>query len=282
MKTLLSSMFLLISLSLSAQVCVTLDDWVEVSDNGDGTCTYDITVTVDSGNGASGTATFTLNGTQVYEELNCICNPTTLTFPITVICGSTIDIMINYDAPGNGNDCSGSTGGVMLPVEWVDVSIKHVNNHDKIEWTVVENSSNNKYIIEESLNSIDYRPIGEVKNSTFENKVVSYSFYQENNSLETKYYRIKQIDFDGNYSLSEVISISSRSKEDKKVYPNPFSSLLIVEGAENGKWNISNTIGKTIITGEGNEINLPDLPSGLYLLTFLDNGLQTTTLITKQ
>lgn len=255
-----------------AQVCTTLDSWAFASDNGDGTCTYNIGVIVDSGNGASGTATFSIGGVDVYSEPGCTCNPTTITFPVTVPCGSAIEIDVYYDAPGNGNDCTGTTGSFLLPVEWVDVDVVQEGGVNRIHWTVSQEISNDKYIIESLDPDRGFVSIGEQEGYGDYLGLKNYSFTDINPMNETSYYRIKQVDYDNNFSYSKVVFITNTQLHRTTIYPNPFDERLYVSGDEVHSWIILDVNGRVIKEGKGNLIDGGTLTSGVYFLRVSSNG----------
>lgn len=56
-----------------------------------------------------------------------------------------------------------------------------------------------------------------------------------------------------------------------QVYPNPTTGLITVSGVQLGEYRITNTIGQTLKTGyfdgENQQINVSQLPDGLYFIT---------------
>lgn len=57
------------------------------------------------------------------------------------------------------------------------------------------------------------------------------------------------------------------NKEKAIIYPNPANDILYIAGiVENQKFNIINTLGNTVLTGEGNKISIIGLKPGLYIL----------------
>ena len=268
-RTLYLLLFLLgTPLFIFGQACATLDSWSFVSDNGDGTCTYDISIIVDSGNGASGTATFSIGGSTVHTENNCTCNPTTITFPVTVTCGSTINIDVVYDAPGNGNDCTGSTGDFTLPVEWLKMSLKRIGDDNQIEWSTQNEVNSEKFIVQHSFDGKTFRNLSEV--SSFGNTdVINYYSYSHYYPLNRScYYRVKQVDYDGNFSFSELLIFFREDQSDIDLYPNPVKNVVNFGGDIYSSWSIMSMEGKEIKRGSSSQVNLQLLDPGLYIVRF--------------
>lgn len=61
-----------------------------------------------------------------------------------------------------------------------------------------------------------------------------------------------------------ITGISGISKASNYIYPNPADGILNFSNAE--KWEIKNTYGYTLISGNENTVNISALPGGLYLV----------------
>lgn len=264
--------FLSILSPAKSQVCVALDSWTMATDHNDGTCTYDITTTINSANGATGVLVLTLDGNTVYTDANCTCNPVTVTFPVTVNCGATINIDANYDAPGNGNDCSGSTGNIVLPIEWISTDVSQQDGYNEVSWTVIENAENDKYIIERSQNGRNFEQIGTQINEGVYDVISRYSFVDDKPAKGVNYYRIKQIDLDGIFSYSEIVYTKNQSVRDISVYPNPFTDIIILDSEFVDSWSISSIYGEFIKRGNTTQIDGAALQSGIYYLQIVNGS----------
>lgn len=99
--------------------------------------------------------------------------------------------------------------------------------------------------------------------------------YEEPNGL---YYNAKptlsSCDVNTNSNLPSLPSF--------KIYPNPVFSTLTITEINNPKYGIVDVHGKTVLTGQGNEINVEHLINGLYFLRIHVNGQVTTLKFSKQ
>ena len=77
-----------------------------------------------------------------------------------------------------------------------------------------------------------------------------------------RYYRLKQIDFNGNYTYSDIRSVNFGTFTDVAIFPNPFvGEINIMNLPENGvlqNIQILNTIGQVVFESSQFE-NLKDL-----------------------
>ncbi len=106
-----------------------------------------------------------------------------------------------------------------------------------------------------------------------------YQFIDKTPILYTRYYRIKQVDYDGSTGYSKVISATPKnirlSLNNTYVYPNPASSFIYVQSKEDLSENdivVTNAMGESVnvskIKLERNnttyKVNIEHLSSDIY------------------
>jgi hypothetical protein len=91
------------------------------------------------------------------------------------------------------------------------------------------------------------------------------------------YYRLKQIDIDGQYSYTNIVSLSNIGSVEKsnsyKLYPNPSEGRFTIDGIESiKKIEISNACGNLVYKADGilNKYEIEGLGMGIYLVTIED------------
>lgn len=260
--------------------CLSLNSWSLSSDNGNGTCTYDITVIVDSGNGAKGTAVFSIAGMTVYTENICVCNPANITFPITVTCESTVDISVSYDAPGNGNNCTGSTGDIVLPVSFSTFTGKQEDSVIKLEWVTHQEINNYGFEIEKRSDASNFVKIGSITGNGNSNKINTYEFVDRNPEISENLYRLKQVDFNGQYEYSKIIKVEFESTRDfVDISVIDFGSELILRTTkEIESLKIYNIHGQLLVSESNNfisgkyYIDINNLNPGNYFVITIDSN----------
>ncbi|CAN0032491.1 unnamed protein product, partial [Chrysoparadoxa australica] len=106
-------------------------------------------------------------------------------------------------------------------------------------------------------------------------RVLRYNFKDDNPLPGVSYYRLKQIDYDGQFTFSPVIASKNAQENQVVVYPNPTRDMLYVNNAS------SNMQSAQLVGPNGQAISIPvvqsgpqrwqmnltSLPSGLYILT---------------
>lgn len=140
----------------------------------------------------------------------------------------------------------------ILPVELIDFSATQISKYlTNIKWTTASEINNAYFEIEKSNDAIDFYSIGRIKSLGVSYKKTEYSMEDltESNS-NTSYYRLKQVDYDGKYQYSRIISVSKDADSKIEVFPNPSNTGTVeLKGI-----NFENTIGVAIYDVYGKEI----------------------------
>lgn len=114
-----------------------------------------------------------------------------------------------------------------LPVELTSFTASVVNGTVVLNWKTVTELNNSHFEIEKRDEFNGFQTIGMVKGNGTTSMPVSYSF-TDNNIIKGNFeYRLKQVNFDGTFSYSGVVSVNSDLSEMSYAlhqnYPNPFN-----------------------------------------------------------
>ena len=116
-----------------------------------------------------------------------------------------------------------------LPVSWLSISAKKSVNSVLVDWSTASEINNNYFVVERSINNLDFISIGEVPGLGNSNSTKNYSLIDNNlvAGAKTIYYRIRQVDFKGTSTISKVVSVTlDEIVSPILAYPNPFSKDL--------------------------------------------------------
>ncbi|MDX1702598.1 MAG: T9SS type A sorting domain-containing protein [Melioribacteraceae bacterium] len=114
-----------------------------------------------------------------------------------------------------------------LPVEMTSFSVNVNNNLAELNWETATEVNNYGFEVQRAYEALDWNKIGFVEGHGNSNSPKSYSFKDASVSESGKYYyRLKQIDIDGQYEYSDVVEIDFATPMDYNLnqnYPNPFN-----------------------------------------------------------
>jgi hypothetical protein len=79
-----------------------------------------------------------------------------------------------------------------------------------LTWSTNMESNNSMFVIEKSEDGFDFMAVGNIKGSGTTRIVKRYNFLDPQPSGKRVFYRLKQVDFDGTYSFSEVLRIDKK------------------------------------------------------------------------
>lgn len=195
----------------------------------------------------------------------------------------------NHAWQTNNHNYIASSGGTLLPVDLISYNGKLVDDKVHITWETAVEVNSSHYIIMRSEDGQDFYEVGEVPAAGNSNQKLSYTWIDESPAQGNNYYRIKQIDLDGQYELFRTIIINVNSGLKMiavNVFPNPVSDKanLYFETVESGGYDLAiyNQQGQVVYTanvmateGSNNiEFNTMFFKAGIYFLRISnENGI---------
>ncbi len=231
-----------------------------------------------------------------------------------------LDVRIDYSFANRSSfqiytgaevDSNGNTGGIatdrfhsiyfgdltgrysVLPVTYQIFNAVLNNSAVNLNWSTSMEVSNDHFEVERSFDEVNFSTIAFVLGAQAESKGANqYSFTDKDSRIANHniiYYRLKQVDVDGNFTYSVVKTVRVSKMSDQKisvqVMPNPYLDKLNVNfTSDNGgkaeirMISISGTVVKkteSTINKGSNNIQLQDLSSqlpGMYIVNIMVNG----------
>ena len=194
---------------------------------------------------------------------------------------------ISFDNPVFTPTAGGCTP---LPIELISFDGKCSSfNNRTFTWSTSSEKNNDYFTLEGANNTIDFENLMLISGAGNSNSIKNYSC--DLKSSVYKYYRLKQTDFDGKYTYSDIISVTCSDTENKyakiTLYPNPATNNLMLNfgNAINSKIHISikDLLGRNVKEMDYNadeitflNVTLDELNKGVYflILTDLTNNLE--------
>ncbi len=168
----------------------------------------------------------------------------------------------------------------MLPVELVFFKATKQDEFTRLTWATATETNNSHFEIQRSADAREWKALGEVKGAGTTQKPQQYEFTDVRPPAGLSYYRLRQVDFDGQYEYSPVVAVSRKGEGYSfAVFPNPASDRLqavLPPGREGAVVELYNGQGQRIrqqqlLSDSGREeVRLTGLLPGLYYLFILD------------
>jgi hypothetical protein len=173
---------------------------------------------------------------------------------------------------------------IPLPVELVSFVVKIVGGNAVLQWKTASEQDNDYFSIETSTDGRTFTSIGKVPGNGTTQLQRHYSFNDENvfrYRSDNIYYRLRQVDFSGEYEFSQIRYVRAPALPDVlvlKAFPSPFKDYLQVQISSHEEQNASlslyNAQGRVLLDQQPvlktgiNDILLAglNLSSGVYFL----------------
>ena len=174
----------------------------------------------------------------------------------------------------------------LLPVTFTSFAAGISNNIINIAWTTQQEYNSDKFIVEKSADGFTWNTVGIVAAANTSSTPKNYST-TDAQVLPVNYYRLKEIDLNGAYLYSKVVTVNNtvKSNIEVKVFPNPVTATATISTTSTVNRNIhiricnSNGIQvkemtRQLYTGTNN-IEIPavsQLSNGVYTVMIDNNG----------
>lgn len=234
-----------------------------------------LTITMSTGGSADGTYTastvctgaevvFTKNGSS-----SCNCN------------GYNGETAGEFEFVEAGITCIYNADGT-LPVELASFSGKREGDFIMLEWSTLSETENEGFFLESSKDGKTWEPIGFLKGVGNTTVPTAYKTLDRKPNEGYNYYRLKQVDFNGNYTYSDVISINYRDEGILDYRFDVLSALLNIESdvsfSEISLYNVSgNRLKVWRDIDKISSLSVGSIESGTYIVVFKkSNGLTSS------
>lgn len=167
---------------------------------------------------------------------------------------------------------------IALPVHLLNFSAQRISNDGVlVKWMTASEINNKGFEVQRKSNWSDsFETIGFVGGKGTNANRQNYQFADVNNKRFTTYYRLKQIDFDGQISVSNTVDVIGIKRIDEQFISNilPLNNsnqFLLEFEMESIQVRILNNAGQVIgnrTIQKGNRFDLSELPAGVYICDF--------------
>ncbi|PWJ43894.1 T9SS type A sorting domain-containing protein [Sediminitomix flava] len=190
------------------------------------------------------------------------------------------------DIPNLGDIIGGTNPGgsidAALPIQLISFSLNQQEKNIKLQWTTASEINSDYFEVLCSFDGSNYESLVSIPAQGNSESLVEYAYEYQYQGSAQRYYRLKQVDLDGKYTLSKVLIFTPKlvknlSLVKPNVYPNPAKSFVKVQldGIEIREVMIFSTDGKAfpleiqrLASGEV-KLDVNNIPRGLYIMKLI-------------
>ncbi len=136
------------------------------------------------------------------------------------------DIMGVSRPQGNGPDIGAYEYQGALPVEFLDFSANLKDQSVFIDWITGSEVNNDYFEVERSFDGKTWEIIGMVDGAGNSNQIHKYQYIDHHPDPGMNYYRLKQMDYNGQYEYSSIEKVNIDLNYEMRLYPNPTHDQL--------------------------------------------------------
>ena len=158
-----------------------------------------------------------------------------------------------------------------LPVELTSFAATAAGDFAELTWTTASERDNDYFSVERSDDGLLFAEVGRVSGAGTTGRAQSYSFAQAADGDGTVYFRLRQVDFDGQYDYSDVVAVDFEGTQSLSVANTVAQNELQVVTGEETLYNVMTLSGNVALSGQLGEgrtsLDVSSLRPGMYILT---------------
>jgi hypothetical protein len=150
-----------------------------------------------------------------------------------------------------------------LPVELLSFNATAENEKVNLKWITASELNNDFFTVQHSTDGVEFTSLGNVAGQGTKQSATTYNFVDASPMAGINYYRLKQTDFDGTSSYSNIIAINLDLEW--LLYPNPATYGTDVTINKKGNYAVYNNLGVLVIkVSDANKLDISSLAPGIY------------------
>lgn len=223
----------------------------------------------------------------------------------TILANGAINMLLNSSLEGRGLSRAGAINTYTinatllapstLPIALIYFNGLNEHSYNSFSWSTATEINNDYFTLEKTTDAVNFIEVVKSNGAGNSNTPLTYSIIDYYPTKGLSYYRLKQTDFNGEYTYSKLVMIDvpSQLTEDFSIYPNPFSTSATItinddSQLKNVELRIYNALGEEVMVKTINShittLNTKDFQSGIYFYQLTDNNktIQSGKLIARQ
>ena len=168
-----------------------------------------------------------------------------------------------------------STSTAILPVTLLNFTAAISNKQSILTWHTAGEIDNKGFDIEKSADANTFKKIGYQAGHGTVSLPQSYTYVDIQPFYGKNFYRLKQTDFNGKFTYSNIAEVTSSLENRLSVYPIPASNIITVKTINNtGNLQITDMAGRilqtVIINSYSTNVYISTLHAGIYICKVAD------------
>jgi hypothetical protein len=169
-----------------------------------------------------------------------------------------------------------TSGGTPLPVQLLSFTGYNKGSSNVLVWQTATEQNSNRFEVERTSPDpskggrlADFKAIGTLRAAGNSAVSTNYALTDTKPVIGLNYYRLKQIDNDGSFAYSNVISIENKGTGSTMVYPNPVTNVLNISTSDrNQTITVTDAFGRVLYSNTvvPNTIDTNDFAAGVYFV----------------
>jgi hypothetical protein len=162
-------------------------------------------------------------------------------------------------------------GGTPAPVTLINFNAVKNDGKVALDWQTASEKNNHYFVIEKSKDGVGFTGADTVAGSGNSTSLLSYHTTDPAPYTGTSYYRLKQVDYDRQFSYSKIVSVENDGLE-INIYPNPSQGSFKIDVlSEKLSYQIEviDAEGRPVYEGTeepGSSLEIKGLPKGVYVV----------------
>jgi hypothetical protein len=184
-----------------------------------------------------------------------------------------------------------SVNGAILPVKLLSFSGNILDKKAILNWTTTAEINASYYELQRSSSGNSFNAITKIAATGNSNSNLNYQYTDLLGSDPVYFYRLKMVDKDGGFSLSNIVKLSSSNNSVFTIFPNPAKAFVFVNLpvlTTDSKIKISDMTGRilqTIVVKKATsqiKLNTGNLPAGTYKVIYNDGEREVSKMMVIQ
>jgi len=187
------------------------------------------------------------------------------------------NVVQTINVTNGGGTATTNCAIVPLPVGYSNWQAYLANDKVRMNWTTESEVNSDFFAVQRSMDGIIWETTGFVDAAGNSSTSKSYAFTDEKPLEGLSYYRLKQVDLDGNANFTTIVPVEYNIVSPLDAYPNPTTGMVLVKEKEHAiksvqlidltgrKWELPFMTGST-----GVSVDVSPHSKGTYTLQSVD------------